>query len=69
MSLNRTEKNNRDYVNRLILETENVIVEESRKWLASSVAIKNDKDKVEDKDNDIDEGKKKAKDEEVKIKN
>lgn len=36
MSLSRTEKNNRMYVEKLVIDTENLIVEENRKWLGSS---------------------------------
>lgn len=68
MSLNRTEKNNREQVCRLILDSENLIVEEIRKWLATSQAIRVDKkDKNTEKSNN-EENKNNNKDEEVDMK-
>lgn len=40
MSLNRTEKNSRGYVEKLVLEVESIISEEYKKWMATSQANK-----------------------------
>jgi len=50
MSLNSTEKKNKNYMSRLVLETEALIVEESKQWSASSGS--DNKKKDEDKGND-----------------
>lgn len=66
MSLNRTEKNNRNYVTKLIIDSENLINDESRKWLATSQANKSEK-KVEDENNTTTKDNKGSKDEEIKM--
>jgi len=65
MSLNRTEKNNRNYVTKLIVDSENLINDESRKWLATSQANKSEKKVEDEKDNTKDN--KGSKDEEIKM--
>jgi len=54
MSLNSTEKKNKNYMSRLVLETEALIVEESKQWSASSGSDnkKKDEDKGNEKNND-----------------
>jgi len=65
MSLNRTEKNNRNYVTKLIVDSENLINDESRKWLATSQANKSENKVEDEKDNTKDN--KGSKDEEIKM--
>jgi len=50
MSLNSTEKKNKTYISRLVLETEALIIEESKQWSASSGS--DNKKKDEEKGND-----------------
>jgi len=50
MSLNSTEKKNKSYISRLVLETEALIIEESKQWSASSGS--DNKKKDEEKGND-----------------
>lgn len=54
MSLNSTEKKNKTYISRLVLETEALIIEESKQWSASSGSDnkKKDEEKGNDKIND-----------------
>jgi len=52
----------------LILDTENLVVEESRKWLATSQAIRNNNKKDKNTDKNNNEEKNNAKDEEVDMK-
>jgi len=54
MSLNSTEKKNKSYISRLVLETEALIIEESKQWSASSGSDnkKKDEEKGNDKIND-----------------
>jgi len=61
MSLNSTEKKNKTYISRLVLETEALIIEESKQWSASSGS--DNKKKDEEKGNDKIDDKMKEKNE------
>jgi len=61
MSLNSTEKKNKSYISRLVLETEALIIEESKQWSASSGS--DNKKKDEEKGNDKIDDKMKEKNE------
>lgn len=52
ISLNRTEKNSRDIIENLVLQTEHLINEESNKWNSTGDAkkVKEDKNGEEEKD-------------------
>eukprot|EP00801_Mesodinium_rubrum_P004495 Mrub_04498.p1 GENE.Mrub_04498~~Mrub_04498.p1 ORF type:complete len:213 (+),score=30.06 Mrub_04498:535-1173(+) len=52
MSLNRTEKNSRGYVEKLVIEVEGTISEEYRKWMATSQASKVTKSAVDSKEDE-----------------
>lgn len=50
ISLNRTEKNSRDIIENLVLQTENMITEESNKWNSTSDSKKENDEKNGNKD-------------------
>jgi len=52
MSLNSTEKKNKTYISKLVVDTENLIIEESKQWSASSgSSSKSDVEGKEDNEN------------------
>jgi len=49
MSLNKTEKNNRNTISKLVIDSELMILGESKTWLTSSQAEKTVKNKIDEK--------------------
>jgi len=60
MSLNRTEKNSLDLIEKLVLDSENIITQESIMWSGSSASTKSSEENPDDSSNGEDKSKNKA---------
>lgn len=60
MSLNRTEKNSRDLIEKLVLESENIITQESIMWSGSSSSTKSSEENQDESANAEDKSKNKV---------
>jgi len=60
MSLNRTEKNSRDLIEKLVLESENIITQESIMWSGNSASTKSNEENQDDSSNSEDKSKNKT---------
>jgi len=60
MSLNRTEKNSRDLIEKLILESEYIITQESISWSGLSINNQKTTEENQDESSKIDDSKNKS---------